>query len=321
MAAELLDWCTATPRPTAGRLLHGPGGIGKTRLLIHVAAELREHGWIAGFLDRPHEEIEATLKQRWQALDQLIAHGDDAGLLLVLDYAEGRQDELVRLARRLAERPESDTRPVRLVLLARSAGEWWERLVEEQSGARTVATPARRATDVQSLASISPPEQRRLDLFAASRAEFAPILMAQGSAPKAGEPAPDHLQRLVRSREFERPLAIQMDALLWLASNSLGADPITIEQMLSNILGMEHAHWHKLLGRLDENTVRDLARGISQITLVQGVASRSSAERLLMADSFYGNTRTARVAVGPKSSVPLAVSMVAAMPLVQWSQI
>ena len=53
MAAELLDWCTDDPRPTAGRLIHGPGGLGKTRLLIEVAAKLREQGWIAGFLDRP----------------------------------------------------------------------------------------------------------------------------------------------------------------------------------------------------------------------------------------------------------------------------
>ena len=132
MAAELEAWCTELPRPTAGRLIHGPGGLGKTRLLIHVAAQLREQGWMAGFLDRPDDPDEATRKQRWQALEQLVDHGDDAGLLLVLDYAEARQDELVRLARRLAERPEAATRPIRLVLLARSAGEWWERLIEEQ---------------------------------------------------------------------------------------------------------------------------------------------------------------------------------------------
>ena len=40
-AAEFLNWCTG-PRRTAARLIHGPGGAGKTRLMIDVAARLRE---------------------------------------------------------------------------------------------------------------------------------------------------------------------------------------------------------------------------------------------------------------------------------------
>ena len=94
MAVDLLGWCTDESRRIAGRLVHGQGGLGKTRLLIEVAATLRDRGWIAGFLDRPHERVEATLKQRWQALEQLIDRGDDAGLLIVMDYGEGRQDEV-----------------------------------------------------------------------------------------------------------------------------------------------------------------------------------------------------------------------------------
>ena len=56
---DMLDWALSRgsyatdPRRAAGRLIHGPGGLGKTRLLIEVAEELRVAGWSAGFLERP----------------------------------------------------------------------------------------------------------------------------------------------------------------------------------------------------------------------------------------------------------------------------
>ena len=128
---NLVDWCTGGSRPTAGRLIHGPGGLGKTRLMIEAAATLRERGWRAGFLDPPHEQVDATLKQRWQALEQLIDVGTDDGLLIVMDYAEARQDEVRRLSERLCQRPETDVRPIRLVLLTRGVGDWWTALHDE----------------------------------------------------------------------------------------------------------------------------------------------------------------------------------------------
>jgi hypothetical protein len=100
--AELVSWCRNASRTTAGCLVHGAGGIGKTRLMIEVTADLRDEGWSAGFLTRPHWGDEATLRQRWQAVDQLVAYGEDKGLLVVVDYAEGQQDEINRIAERLA---------------------------------------------------------------------------------------------------------------------------------------------------------------------------------------------------------------------------
>ena len=194
MAAELQAWCTSFARPTAGRLIHGPGGLGKTRLLIYVAANLREQGWMAGFLDRPDDLDEATRKQRWQALEQLIDHGEDTGLLLVLDYAEGRQDELVRLASRLAERPEPATRPIRLVLLARSAGEWWDRLVEEQPKLDRIMCGTTGSPYATELPNILATEQR-LTMFRAAREAFAEVLPDQGSTCPIAEPSSERRRR------------------------------------------------------------------------------------------------------------------------------
>jgi len=82
--AAPLDWALNHPRHAAGRLLHGPGGTGKTRLLIDVAAELRRAcGWMAGFVEHmPAQADDAQHRQRSQALRKLVELGDEPGLLL-----------------------------------------------------------------------------------------------------------------------------------------------------------------------------------------------------------------------------------------------
>lgn len=49
--ARRLAWCLNDGLPRAGCLIHGPGGTGKTRLMIETARLLRtRHDWLAGFL-------------------------------------------------------------------------------------------------------------------------------------------------------------------------------------------------------------------------------------------------------------------------------
>lgn len=295
--AQLIEWCSEE-RPTAGRLIHGPGGLGKTRLMIEVAARLRQQAWTAGFLDPPHEPLDATLKQRWQALEQLIAHGEDQGLLIVLDYAEGRQDEVKRIAERLSARPENDTRPVRLVLLARSAGEWWTTLHDDTPELQRVFRRTAGAADVAALPDLSTGQQR-LALFDASCEVFAPLLSAQGYVLPSGAFPQERRSRIESGAGYARPLAIQMEALLWLAASTPEAGASGVDELLRRVLGLERSHWKKLLGALDEERTRDMARGVAQVTAMQGVSARRSTEDLLMADDFYQGQRTARVAVDP----------------------
>ena len=85
-----------------------------------------------------------------------------------------------------------------------------------------------------------------------------------------------------------------MEALLWLASATPEAGATGVDELLRRVVGLERNHWKKLIGALDEERTRDMARGVAQVTAVQGVSARRSAEDLLMADDFYKGQRCCR---------------------------
>ncbi|MFI9720772.1 tetratricopeptide repeat protein [Streptomyces sp. NPDC052396] len=95
-------------------LLHGPGGQGKTRLAHHLADLLAADRW-AVLWPRP----DATADQLRE-----IRHAAKP-LLVVLDYAETRTGQLTALIEAAVEHP--GTTPLKLLLLARTDGDWWTR--------------------------------------------------------------------------------------------------------------------------------------------------------------------------------------------------
>jgi tetratricopeptide (TPR) repeat protein len=298
LKAGLIDWCVGGHRATAGKLVHGAGGLGKTRLMIEVASDLRKSGWIAGFLDRPHEQVAGTLQQRKRALDQLIDHGDEAGLLIVMDYAEARQDEVKALCEHLARRPDSDSRRIRLVLLTRSAGSWWTELHDETAEIQSIFRRDANSPDVMELPSLATGAERRRLLLASVEA-FAPTLAEQGYSRPSGDPEQDCVTTIEAGAGYARPLAVQIAALLWLTSHAPEAGAMQVDELLRRILGLERSHWQKLLGPLNETRMRDMVRGVAQVTLVQGTNSREASQHLLMADPFYAGRRTAPADVDP----------------------
>ncbi|MFF3599506.1 tetratricopeptide repeat protein [Kitasatospora indigofera] len=93
-------------------LLHGPGGQGKTRLAHHLGRELAAQGWTV-LWPRAGARPEQLLELRRAARP----------LLVVLDYAETRPAQLTALIEAAAEHPGSS--PFKLLLLARTADDWW----------------------------------------------------------------------------------------------------------------------------------------------------------------------------------------------------
>ncbi|WP_017573780.1 S1 family peptidase, partial [Nocardiopsis halotolerans] len=112
----LTAWCEH-PDEVSAVVVHGPGGQGKTRL----AHELTHH------LDH------VTQGQRWATLwltdaadpSRLEALARvEVPLLVVVDYVEARTGQLTHLLK-VCDR-EHGSAPIRLLLLSRTVGEWWE---------------------------------------------------------------------------------------------------------------------------------------------------------------------------------------------------
>jgi Tetratricopeptide repeat len=121
---QVTGWCQ---RPTGApvMLVTGGGGSGKTRLGREACVQMLVAGWDAGLADDHRRNGTAT--------DRLARP-----TLLVIDDADLRTGLISALVEYL--RWDDAGPPVGLLLLARAAGEWWDRLVRqlELVGASTI---------------------------------------------------------------------------------------------------------------------------------------------------------------------------------------
>jgi len=184
------------------RLLHGEGGIGKTRLAIEWVRRRRARHEVAGFLCQNPGEA-------W--LERLCSLGPP--VLVVIDYAESRSD-LETLLTRVAAfgAATGPRRGVRVLLLARGDGDWWKALLQRDPAIRALVE----TREPIKLSPLAVTVAAREDVFVAASMTFAAI---RGQAPILRSPI------ALEDSRFDRVLYLHMAALAVVERARENAEP------------------------------------------------------------------------------------------------
>jgi tetratricopeptide (TPR) repeat protein len=250
-AAELSAleaWCD-DERSGVLRLVTGSGGSGKTRLAFELMRHMRERGWRCVQVAEGIEKV---------ALERQRAAAPRARLLLVVDYAEARAglEELLESAAR-------DMARVRVLLLARHAGDWWQRL---QAGSGLVRDTVRDA-------SLSVTE-----LNAQLDAELSTVEVVRQAIPyfarRLGIPVPDTEAVSINGEGKLRVLDLHAAALVAVLSAADRVDGeqirVNVDMVLEELLGHEKHYWR---GRAEAAGLLGGNNGLSMAQLSQLVAA------------------------------------------------
>ena len=223
--AELTAWRDGGQRLSV-MLVTGDGGQGKTRLCRKFTAQSREAGWAGGFLanrmaagtgkdDHRQPALELALRLREATRPAMVA----------VDYAETRPEEIRTLIDVLADAVLAN--PVRILLLSRAAGAWWDNLVE------TLGPQAARPISLPPLTEVG---QSRQDAYAAAATGLARHLAALPDSP-IGQPQGQSWTALAAKLAANPPglndprlgnaLSLQIAAMVSLLAAATGQPPAT----------------------------------------------------------------------------------------------
>ncbi len=271
--SDLYAWCSEGPAVRV-RLYTGPGGMGKTRLALEIAKLVRQEGWRAGFLE---PDAVRSPEEAWNAISRR-----GGKVLAIVDYAETRRELVIPLLRRLYA---TDAGPIRLILLARAALDWWEQFKAEGQGVGELLTGP--ATSRHSLPALALTVPERSESYR---------LAGQAFAQRLNRNAPTEPPEGVETALFERVLLLHMAALASIEGVKVKGE----DGVLDYVLQRETRYWkdRAIDRQIDATLVAGIGRAMAAITLGGGVRSEAEAlEVLRQLQAFQGQSGDVLLAV------------------------